>query len=445
MFSRSWFVRAVVLVFLALGAGALSAQMTGSWSGTYTLTDQACPGTLNGEVSVFATQSGNAFTAVIDIEMKFFDDCVVSTQKVLFAASGSVSGNAFSGVIFAPLSERPAIPLAGTIAGESWSAVATPPGQTITLSLTRWDTAPPGSEPLSGTWTGTYTVRTTMQGDPCTNLPLFTWSGPLKATFFQAYERIAGIVEMREVKDTDHGPGGRCSIIDMPDLRLAFMALLGPSTIAGALFTQKENLSMTAAVTTTTMTGSAVAEDGTTFSFSLNKVSPSPDPFVLEFAASPSVIRAGEPATLQWTVFNAAAASIDHGIGSKPVSGSAMIAPSSTTTYSLTGVAPHGSSVTALTTVQVAPDAAPFIAAFTATPGLIAAGGCSTLAWTTLSATTVSIDQGIGSLPAIGSTVVCPSSTTTYTLTATGAGGSAARSSTVAVGSGHMRRRAVRH
>lgn len=437
--------RACLVLILALGAGTLSAQMTGSWSGTYTLTDDDCPGTFNGAVSVFATQSGNAFTAVIDIEMKFFDQCAVVTEEILLPASGSVSGNAFAGLIFAPLSDRQSIPFTGTIAGTTWNAVATPPGQTINLSLTRWDTAPPVVEPLSGTWTGTYTAVHGTEDDPCPNLPQFSFSGPLKATLFQVYERIAGIVEMRNKKDTDPDPSGNCSIIDEPDQRLGFMGFLGPSVIEGAVFTEEELLAMTAAVTTTTIDGSAVAEDSATFTFSLTKASSNPDPFVLEFVANPSVIRAGETTTLQWTVFNAATVSIDHGIGAKPAAGSVSIKPGSTTTYVLNGVAAHGATVSAETTVYVAADAAPFIVSFTATPSMIAAGGCSTLAWNTANTATVSIDNGVGSQPVTGSKVVCPTATTRYTLTATGAGGAATRSSTVTVTGGHGRRRAVHH
>ncbi len=48
--------------------------------------------------------------------------------------------------------------------------------------------------------------------------------------------------------------------------------------------------------------------------------------------------------------------------------------------------------------------------------------GSSTLSWTTSNATSVSINQGIGSVAVDGSESVSPSSKTTYTLTATGSG-----------------------
>ena len=59
------------------------------------------------------------------------------------------------------------------------------------------------------------------------------------------------------------------------------------------------------------------------------------------------------------------------------------------------------------------------ISSFTASPTSIAPGGSSTLAWTTLgTVNSVTIDHGVGTLAANGSTGVSPSATTTYTLTA---------------------------
>jgi OOP family OmpA-OmpF porin len=60
-------------------------------------------------------------------------------------------------------------------------------------------------------------------------------------------------------------------------------------------------------------------------------------------------------------------------------------------------------------------------------------GGCTNLNWSTTNATSSSIDQGVGSVDASGTRQVCPSSTTTYTLTANGAGGTRTSSATVTV------------
>ena len=68
-----------------------------------------------------------------------------------------------------------------------------------------------------------------------------------------------------------------------------------------------------------------------------------------------------------------------------------------------------------------------------ASPTSVTAGQASTLSWTTSGATTVSIDQGIGTVAATGSRSVSPSATTTYTVTATNSAGSASAQATVTV------------
>ncbi|MEE8058720.1 MAG: LamG-like jellyroll fold domain-containing protein [Pseudomonadales bacterium] len=62
----------------------------------------------------------------------------------------------------------------------------------------------------------------------------------------------------------------------------------------------------------------------------------------------------------------------------------------------------------------------PVIDSYTGTPELVALGEDFTLSWTTSHADTVSIDNGIGSVPIDGSIVVTATGTTTYTLTASG-------------------------
>lgn len=76
----------------------------------------------------------------------------------------------------------------------------------------------------------------------------------------------------------------------------------------------------------------------------------------------------------------------------------------------------------------------PQVDAFTSNPESIAAGQSSQLAWSTSHATSVSIDNGVGSgLSTSGSATVSPAATTTYTLTAAGPGGTASDSLTVTV------------
>jgi OOP family OmpA-OmpF porin len=66
-------------------------------------------------------------------------------------------------------------------------------------------------------------------------------------------------------------------------------------------------------------------------------------------------------------------------------------------------------------------------------PASIQQGECATLTWSSTNASKVSIDQEVGSVDPSGSHQVCPGSTTQYTITAAGEGGSRTASTTVSV------------
>lgn len=72
------------------------------------------------------------------------------------------------------------------------------------------------------------------------------------------------------------------------------------------------------------------------------------------------------------------------------------------------------------------------IANITAAPSTINVGQSSTLSWTTTNASSVSI-SGVGAVASSGSRAVYPASSTTYSLTAMGAGGNAEASARVTV------------
>ena len=85
--------------------------------------------------------------------------------------------------------------------------------------------------------------------------------------------------------------------------------------------------------------------------------------------------------------------------------------------------------------VQINPAVAlsPTIDTYTVLPAAITAGESASLSWTTAGATSVSIDNGVGSVAITGNVTVSPVVTTTYTLTATGSGGTVTSSQTVTV------------
>ena len=75
----------------------------------------------------------------------------------------------------------------------------------------------------------------------------------------------------------------------------------------------------------------------------------------------------------------------------------------------------------------------PPIVKFSANPGEVAPGQCSTLTWSSQNVQKAEIDQEVGAVAASGSKQVCPKETTPYTLTATGTGGTVYETATVTV------------
>jgi hypothetical protein len=81
---------------------------------------------------------------------------------------------------------------------------------------------------------------------------------------------------------------------------------------------------------------------------------------------------------------------------------------------------------------QLAPPASPKVA-LSASPASAQAGQPVTLTWSSTKATSITLEPSVGSVAAQGSTTVRPSQSTTYTVTATGPGGSAHASAQVIV------------
>ena len=143
---------------------------------------------------------------------------------------------------------------------------------------------------------------------------------------------------------------------------------------------------------------------------------------VVRFSATPSQIAAGQSSTLSWNVPEATSVTIAPTVGTVNPSGTASVSPTQTTTYTLTATGQGGQQITANVTVTVGASK-PAVIRFQAAPYTINPGGSSLLSWTTTGASTISIDNGVGTVPANGSKSVTPSTTTTYTLTATGVDG----------------------
>ena len=157
------------------------------------------------------------------------------------------------------------------------------------------------------------------------------------------------------------------------------------------------------------------------------------EPIVLDFSANPSAVLEGGASTLSWTTQNVASVDIDNGVGSGLQANDTIgVTPAQTTTYTLTARGTNGADVVRTVTVTVSPPP-PTVLAFNAQPASVVAGGTTTLSWNTTNATSVSIDNGVGTQSAVGQVTVSPATTTTYVLTATGPSGSNTAQVTVSV------------
>src|SRR4051812_3631400 len=72
-------------------------------------------------------------------------------------------------------------------------------------------------------------------------------------------------------------------------------------------------------------------------------------------------------------------------------------------------------------------------ASLSANPVSVKQGQCAMLTWTSTNAATVSVNPAVGKVEPSGSKQVCPVSSTEYTVTAEGDGGSRTASATVSV------------
>ena len=168
---------------------------------------------------------------------------------------------------------------------------------------------------------------------------------------------------------------------------------------------------------------------GATISITVKKGSATPPPEVT-FQAVPQAISLGETSTLQWTTSSADQITIDQGIGDVAASGSLVVSPKDTTTYTLTA-AGKGGTATGSATIRVT--VPPPMVSLSVKPDTIVQGASATLTWTSTNATTATIEPGIGNVSPSDALSITPPESMTYMITVTGPGGSATASVTITV------------
>jgi hypothetical protein len=94
------------------------------------------------------------------------------------------------------------------------------------------------------------------------------------------------------------------------------------------------------------------------FSWLLSGSTGSTTAIIDSFAATPPTVRVGQPVTLSWVTQGVSSVIIDQGVGAEPPAGSVTVAPSTTTTYTLTAMS--GSS-TVTSTVKITVNTAPIV------------------------------------------------------------------------------------
>ncbi|MCF6187137.1 MAG: putative Ig domain-containing protein, partial [Desulfobulbaceae bacterium] len=180
---------------------------------------------------------------------------------------------------------------------------------------------------------------------------------------------------------------------------------------------------------TTTYTITATGPGGTSMTTTTVHVNYPPPP--TEFTGSPQVLNEpGDTATLSWSTSWADSCSIEPGIGSVPVNGSVQVTPTVNTTYTLTVTGPGG--ITRKSVLISFP--APTVS-LGADKQSVYTGNPVTMSWNSTNTDACTIEPDIGPVAASGSTVVTPLQTTTYTISATGPGGTNTSSVTVTVSS----------
>ncbi len=147
-------------------------------------------------------------------------------------------------------------------------------------------------------------------------------------------------------------------------------------------------------------------------------------------SANAKTITVGEPLILTWDSTHADTCEIQPGIGEISTNGSITVYPTETTTYTLTASGLGDTTISRVTVTVNQPEPTVTISA---DPKSIHVGESTTLTWTSTNATQVTIDNGIGDVPLNGSMEVSPTSSTTYTITAIGPGGTDTSAITVNV------------
>jgi hypothetical protein len=199
---------------------------------------------------------------------------------------------------------------------------------------------------------------------------------------------------------------------------------------SGTAVTVSPTATTTYTLTVTPTTGTAITQTVTV------TVTPAViGPTITSFTAGSASITSGASTTLT-AVFTGGTGVITPGNVTASSGTAVTVSPTATTIYTLTVTPTTGTAVTQTVTVTVTPVAPTPTVTLSASPISITSGGSSTLTWSSTNATSCTATGGwTGTEATSGTKSVSPTTTTIYTLTCTGSGGtSSPASATVTVG-----------
>lgn len=154
---------------------------------------------------------------------------------------------------------------------------------------------------------------------------------------------------------------------------------------------------------------------------------PEPQPSA-SLVANPDTLRTGGSATLTWMTAHATSVTLNE--EEVEFSGSRVLSPGADCTYTLvaTGQGGRAKAVASVAVAVTAPPPSPTVDLL-ASPSVIESGQSSTLTWVSSNATEVTLEGE--AVPPNGPRVVSPAVTSTFTLQATGEGGSVSKTLTI--------------
>ena len=340
---------------------APAVDLTGSWSGNYSLIDRCSNGgtqTYTGASMFGLTQSSGNVAGVITMDnVPLYDqNCQkLASSSMSMSIAGVVSGSTFAGAVFDP-SGSFEFPITATISNPAMSVTVAGANQTSTtgtFTLNRIGSQPPDSA-FSGSYVGTYS-ETDNETFTCLNIGSLTFGGPISVAIVQAGNAVSGTLILEQAEDVSPDPFGNCVVVDIGAEVLPLYGTLSGNTLTLLLLLGGGAADQfTVNISGDTMTGTLMDSFGDLGSFTATKSASAVLPGIDTFSASPPSITAGQSTTLSWSTSNATAVSIDNGVGSQSPSGSVTVSPARTTVYTLTATGPAGS-ITAQTTVVVSP------------------------------------------------------------------------------------------